>query len=73
MGSRENIQENLIKLLNHKGLSQKDLATACGVKAAAVSKWINGTQIPNVELYDKICDFLEVSLDQLFGREPLNF
>jgi len=73
MGSRENNQENLINLLKHKGLTQKDLADACGVKAAAVSKWIKGTQIPNVELYDKICDFFEISLDQLFGREPLNF
>ena len=71
MGSRENIKDNLIKLLNLKGVSQKDLAEACGVKAAAVSKWINGTQIPNVELYDKICDFFNVTLDQLFGREPI--
>lgn len=73
MGSRENIQENLIKILKHRGLSQKDLADACGVRAAAVSKWINGTQIPNVDLYDVICDYLGVSLDQLFGRKPLDF
>lgn len=71
MGSRENIQENLIKLLKLRNKSQKDLADACGVKAAAVSKWINGTQIPNVELYDTICIFFNVTLDQLFGRTPI--
>ena len=72
MDLRKNIQNNLILLLKHRNFSQKDLADACGIKAGAVSKWINGSQIPNVDLYDTICNFLGVSLDQLFGRAPID-
>lgn len=43
-----------------------------GVQDAAVSKWLSGIQIPKVELYDAICEYFNVTLDQLFGRTPLN-
>ena len=72
MNLRKNLQDNLIKLLKFNNLSQKDFAEICNVRESAVSKWINGTQIPNVDLYDKICSYFKISLDQLFGRQPLD-
>ena len=72
MGSRENIRDVLKKLIEQKGVSQGEFAEAIGVKDAAVSKWLSGIQIPKVELYDAICEYFEVTLDQLFGRKPLN-
>ena len=72
MGSRENIRDVLKKLIEQKGVSQGEFAEAIGVKDAAVSKWLSGIQIPKVELYDAICEYFEVTLDQLFGRIPLN-
>ncbi len=72
MGSRENIKEILKTLIENKGVSQKDFAEAIGVQDAAVSKWLSGIQIPKVELYDAICEYFNVTLDQLFGRAPLN-
>ena len=72
MGSRENIRDVLKKLIEQKGVSQGEFAEAIGVKDAAVSKWLSGIQIPKVELYDAICEYFEVTLDQLFGRTPLN-
>lgn len=73
MGSRENIKEVLKVLIKHKGITQKEFANAIGVQEAAISKWLSGMQIPQVELYDTICDYFGISLDQLFGRKPLDF
>lgn len=73
MGSRENIKEVLKGLIKHKGITQKEFANAIGVQEAAISKWLSGMQIPQVELYDTICDYFGISLDQLFGRKPLDF
>ncbi len=73
MGSRENIKEVLKVLIKHKGITQKEFANAIGVQEAAISKWLSGMQIPQVELYDTICDYFKISLDQLFGRKPLDF
>ena len=72
MGSRENIRDVLKKLIEQKGVSQGEFAEAIGVQDSAVSKWLNGIQIPKVELYDAICEYFNVTLDQLFGRTPLN-
>ena len=72
MGSRENIRDVLKKLIEQKGISQSEFAEAIGVQDAAVSKWLSGIQIPKVELYDAICEYFDVTLDQLFGRTPLN-
>ena len=72
MGSRENIRDVLKKLIEQKGVSQGEFAEAIGVQDAAVSKWLSGIQIPKVELYDAICEYFDVTLDQLFGRTPLN-
>ncbi len=73
MGSRENIKEVLKVLIKHKGITQKEFANAIGVQEAAISKWLRGMQIPQVELYDTICDYFGISLDQLFGRKALDF
>lgn len=73
MGSRKNIKEVLKVLIKHKGITQKEFANAIGVQEAAISKWLSGMQIPQVELYDTICDYFGISLDQLFGRKPLDF
>ncbi len=72
MGSRENIKEVLKVLIKHKGITQKEFAGAIGVQEAAISKWLSGIQIPQVELYDTICEYFDISLDQLFGRKPLD-
>ncbi len=73
IGSRENIKEVLKVLIKHKRITQKEFASAIGVQEAAISKWLSGMQIPQVELYDIICDYFEISLDQLFGRKSLDF
>lgn len=47
---------NLIKeLRKNNNLTQKDLAEKCGVTYQAVSKWENGTNLPDISLIKEIC------------------
>lgn len=51
-----------------KSITQEQLAEAVGVSAQAVSKWeTNG--YPDTPLLPKIADFLDVTIDELFGKE----
>lgn len=67
MSYRDNIGDNIKFYLNKYGMTQKDLADRIGTKPGAVSKWINKTQAPDVELMPKVCEVLNISLEDLFG------
>lgn len=62
---------NLIKYRKIKGYTQDDLAEKMGVSRQSVSKWENGESMPEVSKIVKIADYLEVSMDELFGREKI--
>ena len=53
-----------------KGRTQDALAQAVGVSVQAVSKWETGQSMPDVSLLPAIADFLGLTVDALFGREP---
>ena len=51
-----------------KGITQEQLADAVGVSGQAVSKWeISG--LPDPSLLPAIADYLDVTIDELFGRK----
>lgn len=65
----ENIIGQSIKEIRslHK-LTQKQLANKIGVTHAAISYWENGVNIPNVKDCWLLADALNVTLDELVGR-----
>lgn len=64
------IGQNIAKLRREKQIKQEELANHVGVSAQAVSKWENGG-MPDIDLLPKIADFFGVSIDALFGRNPV--
>lgn len=60
---------NRIKIIRkRKGFSQKDVAEAIGVTQSQYSRYESGaTNIPG-DMLPKIADFLQTSVDELFGR-----
>ena len=57
----------LKEIRKKKGITQEQLADAVGVSAQAVSKWeMNG--YPDASLLPAIADYLEVTIDELFGN-----
>ena len=66
---RDNVKRNLGYYLSLRGISQKELAEKLGVSQSAVTNWIKGKNAPDIEVVAEICDVLEISVSDLFGKE----
>lgn len=58
-------------LRKSRNLSQEILAQYLGVSFQAVSKWENGTAMPDVALIPAIASFFDISTDELFDYNTL--
>ena len=61
--------EKLIRRRKERGLTQEELADHLSVSRQTVSKWENGDCMPDVDKFIRLSDLLEISLDELAGRE----
>lgn len=52
-------------------LTQNDLAIKLGVTDKSVSKWERGVCLPDVSLFQDLCQILNISLNELFAGEHL--
>ena len=53
------------------GLTQEQLAGALGISYQAVSKWENELSSPDISALPLLADQFGITIDELFGREPL--
>ena len=60
------IQEELIKLRNEKGLNQKQLAELIGTKQSAISRLESGNYNPSVQLLSKLAQAFNKELHIVF-------
>jgi transcriptional regulator with XRE-family HTH domain len=65
------IAENLKRLRRARDLTQEELAAYIGVSPQAISKWENGTGLPDITFVPTIAGFFGVSTDELFGMDSL--
>lgn len=65
------LNENLSKLRKERGLTQEALAVKLNVVRQTISKWENGTAVPDADTLCKIADALDVSVVDLLGS-PVN-
>lgn len=65
------LSENIIKYRKQKGLTQAQLAEILYVSPQAISKWEKGGS-PDALILPLIADALNVSIDELFGRDTKN-
>ena len=68
---RKVIGENIKKVCRLKGIRQIDIAEHMGVSQGSVSNWIKGTNSIDIENLAELCAYLGVSLDQIYGVEPI--
>lgn len=69
---RKTIGENIKKICALKGIRQVDIAEHMKVSQGSVSNWIKGTNSIDIENLAQLCMFLGVSLDQIYGVQPIN-
>ncbi|WP_020006329.1 helix-turn-helix domain-containing protein [Salinicoccus albus] len=53
-----------------RGLTQKDLADKIDVSNVVLSRYESSQRTPDTETQVKLADVLEISLDELYGRQP---
>ena len=64
------LPENIKKLREKSGLTQKELAEKLFVTAQAVSRWENGNVEPSVAILTKMAEIFNVSLDEIINDAP---
>jgi len=64
-----NFNENLVNERKKCGLSQEELAERIQVSRQSVSKWETGDAMPDFNKLLALADALDISLDELCGRE----
>ena len=65
----EIISNNIVKYLDKKGKTQVDLADYMNVSQPTVSNWCKGLKLPRMDKIDKICEFLNISRNELMNEE----
>ncbi len=61
--------EKLIQRRKERGMTQEELADRLSVSRQTVSKWENGDCMPDADKFIRLADVLDISLDELAGRE----
>ena len=62
--------QRLARMRKERGFTQVELATATQVVQAVISSYEVGRVRPSPEMILRIADVLQVSTDELLGREP---
>ncbi len=68
MDAREKVAHNISRFLKLKGKTQVSLAQHVGLTKAAVSNWTKGSTSPDINNIISICEFLDISINDLFGH-----
>ena len=61
------LNENIRNLRKSKGLSQQELAVKLNVVRQTVSKWENGTAMPDFKKLNALAEYFGVTMDELLG------
>ena len=66
---KETFGQRFTRLRKKLGFTQEEIAEKVNITAQAVSKWENDLSAPDISLLPILADILNVSLDELLGRE----
>lgn len=61
------IGKNVKRLRQNKGITQEQLGEVLGISSQAVSKWENGSALPDIMVLPKLADYFGISIDELMG------
>ena len=68
---RQIIGENIRKICEMKGIKQIEIAEFMGISQGSVSNWMKGINSIDIENLAKLCGFLGVTLNQVYGVDPI--
>lgn len=70
---RKTVGANIKKACHVKGIRQVDISEYMGVSQGTVSNWFKGINSIDIENLARLCVYIGVSLDQVFGITPMSY
>ena len=67
----DTLRGNLRQFRDLRGLTQSEMAARSGVGAASISHFETGQRVPTLGTLVKLADALDVAVDALLGRAPV--
>ena len=67
MNAKDELRLTLIDLMDERGVTGNELASAVGVTKQAVSAWRTGKSSIDIENVPAICRYFSISIDDFFG------
>ncbi|MET3616640.1 transcriptional regulator with XRE-family HTH domain [Peptoniphilus olsenii] len=68
----DTLGKRILKLLNEKNLTQRELAKIVGTTEVSIGRYINDKREPNATMLSEIANALNVSSDYLLGRSNIH-
>ena len=68
---KQTVCDNLKKVIKLKKIKNKDIAAHMGLSESSISHWLKGDNPPDMDNLYILCRYLGVSLDQIFGIDPI--
>lgn len=70
---QEQIGRFIAVIRKEKGMTQEQLGELLGVSQKSISRWENGKTMPDLSLYEPLCDVLGVQVSELlYGKRMSN-
>lgn len=67
---RQIIAKNLRDICEAKGIKHKNIAEALNVSNGSVANWFKGTNGIDIENLVRVCEYIGITLDQVYGLKP---
>lgn len=64
---KESISKQIQIYLKKTNITKTSLGEALGVTRTSINRWINCVCAPEIELFPKLCEILEISIFELLG------
>ena len=64
---KESISKQIQKYLNDTKMSKTSLSELLGVTRTSINRWINCICAPDIELFPRLCEVLNISIFELLG------
>ena len=69
--NQQKIGQYISKLRKEKGLTQQDLAEKIGVSNRTIGNWENGRNMPDLSLFNPLCEILGITVNDLMSGEKV--
>ena len=70
--NQEKIGKFIAECRRDKRLTQEQLAEKLGVTSKSISRWENGRTMPDISLFEPLCDELGISINELFKAKKIS-